>query len=188
MFFHFISYKRSDLLSPFLVLSLIPLKEPITNTHLKLSFDFSQVAMALVATCLVLRCYFNNPSHTPVPNWVRHVVLGWMARLTKVPVKKILHGIDPKESLKKTPSTSTSTEENETSAPEPAVHKKIANTSQNHLSSSQQLHVKPGFTECAWRYSATIEPSSSHSTHPKHTLSSQHAACLRQYPYRWCHE
>lgn len=114
------------------------LKEPIPNTHLKPSFDFSQVALALVATCLVLRCYFNNPSHTPVPNWVRHVVLGWMARLTKVPVKKILHGIDPKESSKKTPST----EENETSDPGPAIHKKIPNTSQNHLSSSQQLHVK----------------------------------------------
>lgn len=114
------------------------LKEPIPNTHLKPSFDFSQVALALVATCLVLRCYFNNPSHTPVPNWVRHVVLGWMARLTKVPVKKILHGIDPKESSKKTPST----EENETSDPEPAIHKKIPNTSQNHLSSSQQFHVK----------------------------------------------
>jgi len=104
-----------------------------------------EVALALVATCLVLRCYFNNPSHTPVPNWVRHIVLGWMARLTKVPVKKILHGIDPKESSKKTPttSTSTSTEENETPDPEPVVHKKIPNSSQNHLSSSQQLHVKP---------------------------------------------
>lgn len=97
--------------------------------------------MALVATCLVLRCYFNNPSHTPVPNWVRHIVLGWMARLTKVPVKKILHGIDPKESSKKAPSTST--DENENTDPEPAVPKKIPNTSQNHLSSSQQLHLKP---------------------------------------------
>ena len=91
-----------------------------------------------MATCLVLRCYFNNPSHTPVPNWVRHVVLGWMARLTKVPVKKILHGIDPKETLKKAKST----DENENLGPDPVIHKKIPNTSRNHLSSSQQLHIK----------------------------------------------
>ena len=64
-----------------------------------------------------------------------------MARLTKVPVKKILHGIDPKESSKNAPSTST--EENEAPDPEPVVHKKIPNASQNHLSSSQQLHLRP---------------------------------------------
>ncbi|KAL9968564.1 hypothetical protein ACROYT_G020672 [Oculina patagonica] len=50
-----------------------------------------EVALALVATCLVLRCYFNNPSHTPVPNWVRHIVLGWMARLTKMSSSQQLH-------------------------------------------------------------------------------------------------
>lgn len=94
------------------------------------------MALALVATCLVLRCYFNNPTHTPVPNWVRHIVLGWMARLCKVPVKKILHGIDPTQSSKKEP------DENENSEPEPVVHKKIPNTSRNHISSSQQLHIK----------------------------------------------
>lgn len=94
--------------------------------------------MALVATCLVLRCYFNNPSHTPVPNWVRHVVLGWMARLTKVPVKKILHGIDPKEPSKNDPNT----DENDNSEPETIIHRKIPNTSGNHLSSSQQQHFK----------------------------------------------
>ncbi|XP_078356475.1 neuronal acetylcholine receptor subunit alpha-10-like, partial [Oculina patagonica] len=97
-----------------------------------------EVALALVATCLVLRCYFNNPSHTPVPNWVRHIVLGWMARLTKVPVKKILHGIDPKESLRRAQST----DENENLSPEPIVHKKIPNTTRNQMSSSQQLHLK----------------------------------------------
>ncbi|KAJ7363585.1 hypothetical protein OS493_009745 [Desmophyllum pertusum] len=95
-----------------------------------------QVALALVATCLVLRCYFNNPTHTPVPNWVRHIVLGWMARLCKVPVKKILHGIDPTDSSKKEP------DENENLEPESVVHKKIPNTSRNHISSSQQLHIK----------------------------------------------
>ncbi len=105
---------------------------------LTLSCYFCQVALALVATCLVLRCYFNNPSHTPVPNWVRHIVLGWMARLTKVPVKKILHGIDPKESLKRAQST----DENENLSPEPIVHKKIPNTTRNQMSSSQQLHLK----------------------------------------------
>ena len=95
-----------------------------------------QVALALVATCLVLRCYFNNPSHTPVPNWVRHVVLGWMARLTRVPVKKILHGIDPKEPSQAKPTT----DKNANVEPEPIVHKKIPNIA--HVSSSQHIHLK----------------------------------------------
>ena len=95
------------------------------------------MALALVATCLVLRCYFNNPSHTPVPNWVRHVVLGWMARLTRVPVKKILHGIDAKEpSQPKLPQT----DENDNIDPETAVHKKIPNISR--LQSSSHSHFK----------------------------------------------
>lgn len=96
-----------------------------------------QVALALVATCLVLRCYFNNPSHTPVPNWVRHVVLGWMARLTRVPVKKILHGIDPKESSQ----SKSSTDENGNLEAETVVHKKIPNNT-SRVPSSQHIHLK----------------------------------------------
>lgn len=94
--------------------------------------------MALVATCLVLRCYFNNPSHTPVPNWVRHVVLVWLARLVRVPVKKILHGIDPKESSQSKPTT----DENANLEPEPVVHRKIPNISAVQMPSSQNLHLK----------------------------------------------
>ena len=96
------------------------------------------MALALVATCLVLRCYFNNPSHTTVPNWVRHVVLVWMARLVRVPVRKILHGIDPKES----PQSKPTADENENLEPEPVVHRKIPNVSAVQMPSSQHLHLK----------------------------------------------
>lgn len=98
-----------------------------------------EVALALVATCLVLRCYFNNPSHTPVPNWVRHIVLGWMARLTKVPVKKILDGIDPKESSKKDPKQ----DENDISEPGNVVQGKIPNTSRRNSSRDHLSHISP---------------------------------------------
>ena len=97
------------------------------------------MALALVATCLVLRCYFNNPSHTPVPNWVRHIVLGWMARLTKVPVKKILDGIDPKESSKKDPKQ----DENDISEPGNVVQGKIPNTSRHNSSRDHLSHISP---------------------------------------------
>ena len=96
------------------------------------------MALALVATCLVLRCYFNNPSHTPVPNWVRHVVLVWLARLVRVPVKKILHGVDPKEPSQSKPTT----DENENLEPEPVVHRKIPNISAVQMPSSENLHLK----------------------------------------------
>lgn len=93
-----------------------------------------EVALALVATCLVLRCYFNNPSHTPVPNWVRHVVLVWMARLTRVPVKKILHGVDPKDSSQSKRATNAN-ENLETQM-------KIPNIAPVQLASTQHLHLK----------------------------------------------
>ena len=96
------------------------------------------MALALVATCLVLRCYFNNPSHTPVPNWVRHVVLVWLARLTRVPVKKILHGIDPKEASRSQPTE----DENANLEPETVLHKKIPNTVHVQMPSVQRLHLK----------------------------------------------
>lgn len=60
-----------------------------------------------------------------------------MARLTRVPVKKILHGIDAKEPTQpKLPTT----DENDNVEPEAAVHKKIPNISR--LQSSSHSHFK----------------------------------------------
>jgi len=97
-----------------------------------------EVALALVATCLVLKCYFNNPSHTPVPNWVRHVVLVWLARLTRVPVKKILHGIDPNDPSPSMPAT----DENANLEHETVLHKKIPNIKTSTVPSSHHIHLK----------------------------------------------
>ena len=45
-----------------------------------------QVGLALVATCLVLKCYYNNPSVSEIPVWVRTIVLNWLAKLVRVNV------------------------------------------------------------------------------------------------------
>ena len=92
----------------------------------------------MVATCVVLKCHFNNPSHTPVPNWVRHVVLVWMARLTRVPVKRILHGVDPKDSSHPTPTT----DENGNFKTEAILPKKIPNIAPVQIPSTQHLHLR----------------------------------------------
>lgn len=97
-----------------------------------------QVALALVATCVVLKCYFNNPSHTPVPNWVRHVVLVWMARLTRVPVKRILHGVDPKDSSH----SKSTTDENRNLETDAILPRKIPNIAPVQIPSTQHLHLR----------------------------------------------
>lgn len=43
-----------------------------------------KVALSLVATCLVLKCYFMNPTVSKVPVWVHIVVITWLGRLLKV--------------------------------------------------------------------------------------------------------
>ncbi|XP_020610814.1 neuronal acetylcholine receptor subunit alpha-7-like [Orbicella faveolata] len=45
-----------------------------------------EVGLALVATCLVLKCYYNNPSVSEIPVWVRTIVLNWLAKLVRVKV------------------------------------------------------------------------------------------------------
>ena len=45
-----------------------------------------QVGLALVATCLVLKCYYNNPSVSEIPVWVRTIVLNWLAKLVRIKV------------------------------------------------------------------------------------------------------
>lgn len=54
--------------------------------------------MALVATCFVLKCHFNNPSHTPLPTWMRVVILKWLSRLLKIDIRT---DQEPKEKLNK---------------------------------------------------------------------------------------
>ncbi|XP_029187146.2 neuronal acetylcholine receptor subunit alpha-7-like [Acropora millepora] len=45
-----------------------------------------EVALSLVATCIVLRCYYSNPSVCEIPTWVRVVVLTWLAGLVRIKV------------------------------------------------------------------------------------------------------
>ena len=61
-----------------------------------------------------------------------------MARLTRVPVKKILHGIDPKESPRSQPTT----DGNANLEPESVLQKKIPNTVHVQMPSTQHLHLK----------------------------------------------
>ena len=44
------------------------------------------MGLALVATCMVLKCYYNNPSVSEIPVWVRTIVLNWLANLVRVKV------------------------------------------------------------------------------------------------------
>ncbi|XP_068698599.1 neuronal acetylcholine receptor subunit alpha-7-like isoform X3 [Montipora foliosa] len=45
-----------------------------------------EVALSLVATCFVLKCHYNNPSVSEVPNWIRIVVMTWLAKIVRVKV------------------------------------------------------------------------------------------------------
>jgi len=45
-----------------------------------------EVALSLVATCMVLKCYYNNPSVSEMPTWVRTIVLNWLAKIVRVKV------------------------------------------------------------------------------------------------------
>ena len=44
------------------------------------------MGLALVATCMVLKCHYNNPSVSEIPVWVRTIVLNWLAKLVRVKV------------------------------------------------------------------------------------------------------
>ncbi|XP_022782603.1 neuronal acetylcholine receptor subunit alpha-7-like isoform X2 [Stylophora pistillata] len=45
-----------------------------------------EVGLSLVATCLSLKCYYNNPSVAEIPAWVRIIVLNWLAKLVRVKI------------------------------------------------------------------------------------------------------
>lgn len=45
-----------------------------------------QVALSLVATCMVLKCYYSNPSVKEMPTWIRVIVLDWLAKIVRVKV------------------------------------------------------------------------------------------------------
>ena len=49
-------------------------------------FNLLQVALSLVATCMVLKCYYNNPSVTEMPAWIKTIVLDWLAKIVQVKV------------------------------------------------------------------------------------------------------
>ncbi|KAL9968570.1 hypothetical protein ACROYT_G020678 [Oculina patagonica] len=45
-----------------------------------------EVALSLVATCMVLKCYYHNPSVSEMPTWVRTIVLDKLAKIVRVKV------------------------------------------------------------------------------------------------------
>ena len=40
----------------------------------------------MVATCLALKCHYNNPSVAEIPTWVRIIVLNWLAKFFRVKI------------------------------------------------------------------------------------------------------
>ena len=59
---------------------------PSTSEHIPLLGQYFVVtmfdtALSLVATCLILNFFHRNPSTSPMPRWVKVVVLGYMARV-----------------------------------------------------------------------------------------------------------
>ena len=59
---------------------------PSTSEHIPLLGQYFvltmfDTALSLVATCLILNFFHRNPSTSPMPRWVRVVVLGYMARI-----------------------------------------------------------------------------------------------------------
>ena len=47
-----------------------------------------QVALALIATCIVLKIYFKNPALSEMPVWLRHVVLDMLGKLFHIRAHK----------------------------------------------------------------------------------------------------
>lgn len=47
-----------------------------------------EVGLSLIATVLVLKCYFTNPSFSEVPFWIRLVIIQWLGKLLKIEVKR----------------------------------------------------------------------------------------------------
>lgn len=47
-----------------------------------------EVGLSLIATVLVLKCYFTNPSFSEIPFWIRLVVIQGLGQLLKIEVKR----------------------------------------------------------------------------------------------------
>ena len=56
----------------------------------------------MVATCMVLKCYYNNPSVSAIPIWVRTIVLNWLAKIVRVKVPPGLVKVIKKHCKEKT--------------------------------------------------------------------------------------
>lgn len=48
----------------------------------------TEVGLSLIATVVVLKCYFTNPSFSEVPFWIRLVVIQGLGQLLKIEVKR----------------------------------------------------------------------------------------------------
>lgn len=44
------------------------------------------VALSLAATCMVLKCFHNNPTITKIPTCMRIIVLNWLAKIVRIRV------------------------------------------------------------------------------------------------------
>ena len=44
--------------------------------------------MSLIATCIVLKCYFTNPAFSEVPFWIRQLVIQGLGQLLKIEAKR----------------------------------------------------------------------------------------------------
>ncbi|XP_015764891.1 PREDICTED: acetylcholine receptor subunit beta-type acr-2-like [Acropora digitifera] len=60
-----------------------------------------EVGLSLIATVLVLKCYFTNPSFSEIPFWIRLVVIQGLGQLLKIEVKRERRMARAKEEEKK---------------------------------------------------------------------------------------
>ncbi|KAM7445866.1 hypothetical protein ABFA07_005659 [Porites harrisoni] len=47
-----------------------------------------EVGLSLIATCIVLKCYFTNPAFSEVPFWIRQLVIQGLGQLLKIEAKR----------------------------------------------------------------------------------------------------
>ncbi|XP_073238907.1 neuronal acetylcholine receptor subunit alpha-10-like [Porites lutea] len=72
-----------------LVADIMPsTSEVIPVISIYFSGTIFEVALALLATCIILKCHFQDPSLSDMPIWVRHVVFKWMAPLLRFKLPK----------------------------------------------------------------------------------------------------
>ena len=61
----------------------------ITKFYLNIFvYLFTQVGLSLIATVVVLKCYYSNPSFSEVPFWIRCLVIQGLGKLLKVKVNR----------------------------------------------------------------------------------------------------